>query len=416
MISPTKDSAPAQAGISRIKLLLLAAASGMMIANAYYIHPLVDPVSAHFGIGPAEIGLTPALNQVALALGILFLLPLGDLVSNRRLVIASVSAQFVMVTGMAFAPSYPLFLTASTLLGFFTIAPYVLPAYVSRRVPPSMLGEVNGILTTGVIVGILLARGSAGVIGEYFSWQTMYWIASAMMLITAMSMPVIMRNMPPLVAAQNTDDVTDKSRRSYGALLASLWPLAKARPAMLLSCLVQALNFSIFITVWLGLALHLPSAEMGYGIDVIGYLSMLAIINLFTTTKLGRWADRLGADKARFYVAIIQFTAICTLPWSGYSIWLLIPVLLTTNIAGPIIDIAGRMTLLQEEAGIRTRLMTIYIVAMFTGGGFGSLAGTSAYAFGGWHAVSMLATAISGGVLTLSWWMRRRHRLLNTQA
>jgi len=402
-----------EAPMSRPRLLMFAVASGVMIANAYYIHPLIDPVAGHFGIGAAQIGFAPALNQIALAIGILLLLPLGDLVSNRKLVITCVTAQFVMVAGMAFAPSYAMFLAASALLGFFTIAPYVVPAYVSRRVPQSMLGEVNGILTTGVIIGILCARGIAGVIGEYFGWQMVYKIATAIMLLTAIAMPLLMRD-DSHTAAQRTgkprsERQSDGIFTRYWQLIASIWPLAVQRPEMLRASLVQGLNFGIFIAIWLGLGLHLPGPEMGYGVDVIGYLALLAIVNLFSTTLLGRWADRMGADRARLYVAVVQFSAVLTLPWSGYSLWLLVPVLLITNIAGPVIDIAGRMTLLSEPADIRTRLLTIYIVAMFTGGGLASWAATSAYAIGQWPAVSLLTISISAGVLALSWQIQRQH-------
>lgn len=403
------ERSTAAAPMSRARLLMFAVASGLMIANAYYIHPLIDPVAEHFGIGAAEIGLAPALNQIALAIGILLLLPLGDLVNNRKLVIICVAAQFVMVAGMAFAPSYPLFLAASALLGFFTIAPYIVPAYVSRRVPRSMLGEVNGILTTGVIIGILCARGTAGIIGEYFGWQMMYRIATAIMLLTAIAIPFLMREQNDTLSQRESRQLSGGIFARYCRLLASLWPLAMQRPAMLRASLVQGLNFGIFIAIWLGLGLHLPSPEMGYGVDMIGYLALLSIVNLFSTTLLGRWADRLGADRARLYVAVVQFAAVLTLPWSGYSLWLLVPVLLITNIAGPVIDIAGRMTLLSEPEEIRTRLLTIYIVAMFTGGGLASWAGTSAYAIGEWPAVSLLTITISAGVLALSWQIQRQH-------
>jgi len=226
-------------------------------------------------------------------------------------------------------------------------------------------------------------------------------------------MPLLMRD-DSHTAAQRTgkprsERQSDGIFTRYWQLIASIWPLAVQRPEMLRASLVQGLNFGIFIAIWLGLGLHLPGPEMGYGVDVIGYLALLAIVNLFSTTLLGRWADRMGADRARLYVAVVQFSAVLTLPWSGYSLWLLVPVLLITNIAGPVIDIAGRMTLLSEPADIRTRLLTIYIVAMFTGGGLASWAATSAYAIGQWPAVSLLTISISAGVLALSWQIQRQH-------
>ena len=136
----------------------LAIAAAVVTANAYYIHPIIGDVADHFGVGHAEIGLVPALNQLALALGILLLLPLGDRFSNRTLTILFTIGQCVGLIGMTLAQSFVTFTAGSTLLGFFTIAPYLLPAYASKRVAPERLGHVTAILTAGVIFGILVAR------------------------------------------------------------------------------------------------------------------------------------------------------------------------------------------------------------------------------------------------------------------
>src|SRR5512139_553502 len=121
------------------KLYLLAAASAVITANAYYIHPIISQVARHFGVSHAMIGLVPACNQIALALGIFLLLPLGDRVSNRRLTAIFVAMQLLAVAGMAFAERFVVFVLSSTVFGFFPIAPYLLPAYVSKRVSPDRL-------------------------------------------------------------------------------------------------------------------------------------------------------------------------------------------------------------------------------------------------------------------------------------
>ena len=336
----------------------------------------------------------PALNQVALSLGIFLLLPLGDRVNNRRLVLIFVVAQFLALVLMALSGQFIIFLIGSTILGFVTIAPYLLPAYVSKRVDPAHLGHVTATLTTGVILGILLARAGAGMIGEYLGWRTVYYIAAGLMLVIALVIPLIMDAEEPEPVRQD--------QMSYFALLASMGPMLRVYPQILLSGSIQALNFGIFLTVWLGLGLHLTSAEMGYGVDVVGYLAIFSIINLVTTPRMGRLADTLGPRRARFYLAAIQFLGVCLFYFFGHSLWLLMIPIVITNLVGPIIDVSGRMTFLNQAPAIRTRLMTVYIVLMFLGGGLCSWAGTAAYEWGGWGATAVLSMVLSTLVVALS--------------
>ena len=166
------NDAPTPLILTGAQVLLLAVASAVVTANAYYIHPIIARVGDDFGVSDAMIGMVPALNQMALAAGIFLLLPLGDRFSNRRLTIIFVIGQLLSLLLMAVAESFWLFTAGSTLLGFVTIAPYLLSAYASKRVEPGRLGRVTAILTTGIIIGILIARTGAGVIGEHLGWRT----------------------------------------------------------------------------------------------------------------------------------------------------------------------------------------------------------------------------------------------------
>lgn len=384
--------------ISGGRLYLLAFASAVVTANAYYIHPIIAMVARDFGVGPALIGAVPALNQIALALGIFFLLPLGDRLGNAKLAAWFSAAQFVGVLIMALAGNFVWFVIGSTFLGLFTITPYLIPAYVSKRTDPAQMGHSIAVLTTGIILGILLARLGAGLVGEYLGWRNVYYIASSLMLIFAIILPRIMRQPKPVGAPP--------APMSYGALLTSTMPLAWQYKHVLVSGALQGLNFGIFLAVWLGIGLHLPS--IGYGADVIGYLTAISIINLISTPMLGRWTDRIGAERARMIFAALQMLGVGLLFVSGGSVFLLIIPLMILNVVGPTIDVAGRATFLTEAPEIRTRLMTIYITLMFIGGGFASWAGTAVYAAQGWTGTAMLAMAMSSLVLALAILGRRK--------
>lgn len=376
-----------QAGyLSQTQEYGLAATTAVVTANAYYIHPIIGEVARDFGVDAGSIGLVPALNQIALAVGIFLLLPLGDRYSNRSLCITFVSLQTIAMLGMAIAAELLLFTLASTLLGFVTIAPYLLPAFASKRVAPERLGQVTALLTAGVIFGILVARVGAGIVAEYYSWRAVFWIAAGLMVAVTLLLPVSMRS---------ATHVEKRPKGSYAELLLSVVKLAQQHREVLLSAAIQALNFAMFTATWLALALHLTSPELGYGVDVVGYLAGIAAVSILSTPRIGRWADRVGARKARVVLAALQLVGTSLLyPFSVSAVAILVP-LIIVNLVGPGVDVTGRMTFLSLAPEIRTRLTTIYIVVMFVGGGLGSLLGTASYDWGGWAATCAMIVGAS---------------------
>ncbi|XUU60037.1 MFS transporter [Erythrobacter sp. HA6-11] len=378
--------------LTRAQEYALAITTAVVIANAYYLHPIIGEVARDFGVSQAGIGIVPALNQIGLALGILLLLPLGDRYSNRSLSIVFVTLQTLAMLAMTLSYSFWPFTIASTLLGFFTITPYILPAFASKRVAPERLGEVTALLTAGTVFGILVARVGAGVVAEHFGWHAVYWMATSAMAIMAMLLPRIMRS---------EGTVEKKASGSYLTLVLSVFSIAKQHRDVLLSAMIQALNFGAFIATWLALALYLTSPEMGYGVDTVGYLAGVSAISVLTTPRLGRWADKVGPKRARIIFALIQAVGVALFyPLSGNAWLLLVPLTLVAAV-GPSIDVTGRMTFLALSPDIRTRLTAAYVVIMFIGGGVGSFLGTAVYDAAGWQGTCMLLGVMMAAVIVL---------------
>ncbi len=377
--------------MSNREIMLLAFSAAIVTANAYYIHPIIGAVADSFGVSDGSVGIVPALNQIALALGVLLLLPLGDQISNRKLVAFCLVAQVVALVAMATIKDFRGFVLASTLLGFFTITPYLLPAYASRRVEPARLGFVTAVLTSGVVAGVQLSRLTSGLIGEFIDWRAVYWLAAGLMAVSAITLPRIM-----------VQEARQSGGPGYWALLGSLPGLASQHPRVMVSGLIQGLNFGSFIAIWLSISLHLTSDEMGYGSDLVGYLTAFGALGLLTTARLGKWADGQGPEKARLIMAGLQFIGIVSLAFAkDHWYWLLPPIALM-SIVGPMVDVTGRMTSLREDRTVRTRLMSLYITLMFLGGGLGSWGGTMAYDLGGWPGAVLLVSSFSLVVLALS--------------
>lgn len=385
--------------LSRAQEYSLAVAAAVVTANAYYIHPIIGDVAVYFGVSEARIGIVPALNQIALAIGILLLLPLGDRFSNRRLTIIFASGQTVSLALMTLAHGFVGFTIGSTMLGFFTIAPYILPAYASKRVAPERLGHVTALLTVGVILGILVARVGAGLVAEYFGWRLVYWIATILMLAVTLALPRLME-----------DGERDSGEGNYWSLVFSVLGVARRNREVLLSGLIQGLNFAQFIALWLALALYLTSDELGYGTDTVGYLAAIAAVSILSTPRLGRWSDKVGPRKARLVFAAVQLFGIALFWPLGGSLWGLLVPLIIVNLVGPGIDVTGRMTFLSLDPDLRTRLTTVYIVLMFIGGGIGSLGATWIYDHYDWAGVCLLLTVSSAALTALAAFARRFDR------
>lgn len=386
--------------LSEGRIILLAIAAAIVTANAYYIHPIIAHVAESFEVRAAWVGLVPAANQVALAVGILFLLPLGDRLSNRRIISLALIAQIVALLTMAVADTFWVFVAASTALGFFTVTPYLLPAYASKRVAGSRLGHVTAVLTAGVITGVLLSRTASGVIGEYLGWRTTYWVAAVLMIAATFALRQMLDDDVATQGPANSD--------SYWRLIGSLWPLLRSHPQVILAGVIQGFSFGIFLLVWMGIGLHLTSDEIGLGVDDVGYLGVFSIVNVLTTPRLGRWADRIGAGRARVILALVQMFGVALLFVAGDSFWLLTLPIIVMSVAGPMIDVTGRMTCLAADPAIRTRLMSLFIILMFLGGGVGSWVGTIAYDLGGWSLNVTLAMIFSAVIVLLSWAGQRR--------
>lgn len=381
--------------IGGARLYVYSAACAAAVASGYYIHPVIARVGEDFGVSGGLLGLVPALNQIGLALGILLLLPLGDRVSNRNLVTLCATGQLLALAAMAVVTDFALFLAASFVLGFLTITPYLLPAYVTRRVRPGQLGFVTGIMSAGVTVGILGARTGGGVMGYYFGWHSAYILGAALMLVLIVALRRAMPVEPPAPRG-------GMSQGGYFHLLKSLGPIIRDTPHLIRAGLIQALGFGGFLVLWLGLAFHLVSPEMGYDVDTVGLLGLTGAIHIWSSPLAGKWVDRVGPLPARRHFAVAKLLGSITLLYAAYNIWWLIPAVVLFGLGGASVDVANRTRLFQLAPEIRTRLMTVYIVIMFIGGGLCSWLGTIAWEAGGWPAVAWLTIGLCAALFLLT--------------
>ncbi|NMO19886.1 MFS transporter [Pyxidicoccus fallax] len=360
----------------------MAAASGATAANLYYNQPLLGDIGRELGATGGSLGLVPTLTQVGYAAGMLFIVPLGDSLERRRVIVTMSALVTLALVGAALAPSLPVMVLASFAVGATTVIPQLLVPLAAHLAPAAQRGRVVGTVMSGLLIGILLSRTAAGFVGTHLGWRAMFWIAAGLMLALGALLRFLLPAQPPMAAMQ------------YPALLRSLGHLARTEPVLRLHSLLGALTFGAFSVFWSTLALYLQSLPEHYGPQVAGLFGVVGVAGALIAPLVGRYADTRGDRRINALaigVLLLSFVVMWPL---GRWLWgiALGVVLLDLGAQANHISNQTRVYSLQPEA--RSRLNTIYMVTYFAGGAGGSWLGTTAWTNGGWTGVCAAGAAL----------------------
>lgn len=368
---------------------LLALMCGVSIASAYYAQPLLGEIGRAFGMPDSVSGTIPMYSQLGIAIGALLFLPLGDIVDDRKLVLSMGIAHVVALVAVALAPTAPSLLGAMALMGLTTVTPYLLPAYAAKIVSPERRGHVTGLLARGIFAGILLARTASGYIGHVFTWNTIYWMASVLMVAMTVLLAKQMPSTPP------------KSEVRYVKLLASLLTVFREQPQLRYAAARQGLMFGAFNAFWISLVFLLEGRAFRMGSDTAGLFGVVGVAGAFAAPLFGKLADRRGP---LFSVRI--GTATATFSWLilaafGHSIVGLTIGVLLLDLGVTASHVSNQAIIYQLGQEIRGRVSTIYILGLFVGGSVLSGLTALVWAQFGWLGVCALGIMACGGALAI---------------
>ncbi|MDQ0563492.1 putative MFS family arabinose efflux permease [Rhizobium mesoamericanum] len=375
-LSTTTRETVAPQTISPLMTFLFAATCGLVAANLYYGQPLAGPISASLGFTPAATGLIVTLTQIGYGLGLLLIVPLGDLLENRRLVLTLIAISAVALVSAGLSSTPTMFLLASLCIGLSSVAVQVLVPFAAHMAPDATRGRVVGNVMSGLLCGIMLARPFASFVAEATSWHMVYVLTAALMI----ALVVILRaNLPVRVP---------HTRLSYSKLLASMAELALHSRVLQRRALYQAGMFAAFSLFWTTTPLLLAGPEFGLTQNGIALFALAGAAGAIASPIAGRLADRGLTKAASTFAMLLGMSAflISQLATDGsltaLSLLTVAAILLdfgvTTNL------VCGQRAIYAISAEHRGRLNGLYMATFFTGGAIGSAVGGWAYATGGW--------------------------------
>jgi len=365
--------------------LLLAIACGVIVANLYYAQPLVGPISADTHLPLASAGLIVTLTQIGYVVGLLFIVPLCDLIENRRLVVSSLAVVICALVAAALTHDALFFLAAAMLMGLGSVAAQILVPYAAHLATEERRGQVVGNVMSGLLLGIMLARPIASFVTDLWGWQAIFALSAVITAALAVLLAFVLPKRTPSPAM------------NYGELLSSLWSLFKTKAVLRRRALYQACLFGAFSLFWtvipLWLASHFQLSQQG-----IALFALAGVAGAVAAPIAGRLADkgwtRLLTGLA-IMIAIVSFllTHIVEEP-STLSLGLSVVAAIALDMAVSGNLVLGQRAIYSLGSEIRGRVNGVFMAVFFIGGAIGSALGGWAYSYGSWMAASMIGLSM----------------------
>jgi predicted MFS family arabinose efflux permease len=375
--------------------LSMATGTGLAIANIYYNQPMLGVMERDLP-GPLT-HLIPTATQLGYAAGLFLLVPLGDILERRMLIVGQFALLALALVGAAMAPGSAALIAASLAVGATaTVAQQIVP-FAAHLASPEKRGAVVGTVMAGLLSGILLSRTVAGAVASHFGWRAMFWLSAPVaVLVGGWMATVLPRHRPDSVL-------------TYPRLMASLAHLWSEFAELRVAALTQALLFGAFSAFWSILALRLQEPPLSMGAGVAGLFGIVGAVGILVAPLAGRIADKHGPYRVILIGAFLTFVS-----WLIFGLWSGLAGL----IAGVILlDFAVQSCLISNQSVIyalrpqaRARLNTVFMSTMFLGGAAGSAAAAKAWETGGWSAVSALGAGFGAAATVLQIRQARRRK------
>lgn len=361
--------------LSRFLITLMSIACAASAANLYYSQPLLEQISRFFNVSSSTIGVAAMLIQIGYAIGLVFLVPLGDIKERRFLIMIMLFCSAIALIFISISFNIWWLVFSSLLVGLTSITPMLIVPLAAHLAKPTEKGKVIGSVMSGLLIGILLSRVFSGIIGSFLGWQVVYRIAAVMMLLLILAFKLWLPKAAP------------DSSMSYKELLQSLIGLLRNQAILIEASLIGAMMFGTFSIFWTTLSFLLKSSVYNLGAKAAGMFGLVGIVGALAASVVGRIADKRSPSFTLTIAIILSFLSYICFLFLGYKMWGLIVgvILLDLGIQSGQISNQARINTLDAVA--RSRNNAIYMTFYFLGGALGSWLGTFFWRLFGWVGV-----------------------------
>ncbi|WP_248928869.1 MFS transporter [Paenibacillus hamazuiensis] len=383
-------------GLSRSAALLYAFVCGSAVATVYFSQPLLDEIAAEFGINNAVIGTVVTATQLCYALGLFFLVPLGDLLDPRRLVTGMLALSAVALSIVAFASNSLVLFAGMGLVGFLAVVAQVLVALAADRSSPDRRGQVIGLVTSGIVIGILLARTFSGTMADWMGWRSVYITSAAITVCMACAFLIV------------TPAVRRPFRKiSYPDLLRSVKDLFMQVPLMRVRAALAFFIFADFSILWSSMVLPLSSSPFSLSHTAIGLFGLAGAAGALAAGRAGKLADRGLGERTTGAALLLLSVSWLPIGLLNSSLWFFAAGVVMLDFAVQAVHVTNQSMILSVRPEARSRMTGGYMIFYSFGSASGAAASTSVYSWAGWHGVCILGALISVVALLFWAWTRR---------
>ena len=364
-------------------ILLLSITCGVVVANMYYIQPIGTKVAASLAVSTSAIGILTMLTQLGYALGLLFLVPLGDVVDRPKLIIRMAALSAISLLAAFFAPSFTLFACASFLIGLLSIVPQIIIPYGAVLAGPKARGKVMGTLLSGLLVGILLSRTVSGIVASLFSWRMIYLFA---LVLVAILTGLLYWKMP-------RTQIKTTSSVSYLDSLKSLPYLVKTQRLLREASISGFFMFGTFSIFWSTLIFYISSPVYHWGTFEAGILAIFGLSGAVAAPIVGRLSDSYSERKIVGMGLAMQTLSFVALLVAGSHLVVLLVAIILLDVGNQFGQVANQTRVQGLGEAASNRNNTVFMFMYFIGGATGSLLGTTMWQQFGWLGVTLTGLA-----------------------
>ncbi|MDX1362990.1 MFS transporter [Arenibacter latericius] len=381
--------------LSNATLYLMSISAGLIVANLYYNQPLLHLISESFGVTESAVSNVALATQLGYAAGLLFINPLGDMMSNKKIVLYNFILMIISLLACAISSSLFLLISSSFFIGLSSSLPQLFVPMAAQLSDDEGRGRAIGIVMSGLLIGILGSRVISGLLGEQFGWRVMYYVAAGMMLVLFI---LLQFKLPK---------ITPKYHGTYKELIRSLWYYFKTEPALRLAAIRGALAFAGLSAFWTTLV-FLMEDSFGYGSGVTGIFGLLGIVGALAATVVGKMSNRVSSNKIILFSSILLILSWIIFLFSSYSLVGLIIGVILIDLGLQSLHIINQHIIFSKNPEARNRVNTVYMVAFFIGGALGTTLGALVWENYKWTGVSVLGGILSLGILAVHLFSRQK--------